>query len=161
MSGEPWSGVSSSGLSGVREAARAPGWSPQPLPHRYRSLVRPTPRSSRCPAVPSKRNADNAVTGTERHLHQKPRPRLRQPRISTASEHSPAALTATARLLNQPYKTNRIVPQLFRRSTEVDGIPMSGQSAEHKAEQRRSDSFWWRLAQRRGGIEVGTPAAPG
>jgi hypothetical protein len=33
------------------------------------------------------------------------------------------------------------VPQLIRRATEVDGIRMSGQSAEHKAEQRPGDSL--------------------
>jgi hypothetical protein len=34
-----------------------------------------------------------------------------------------------------------LVPQLIRRATEVDGIRVGGQSAEHKAEHRPSDSL--------------------
>jgi hypothetical protein len=33
-----------------------------------------------------------------------------------------------------PRKPNRIVPQLIRRATEVDGIRVGGQSAAHNAE---------------------------
>ena len=43
--------------------------------------------------------------------------------------------------VKSPRKPNRVVLQLIRRATEVDGIRVGGQSAEHKAEQRPSDSL--------------------
>lgn len=43
--------------------------------------------------------------------------------------------------VKSPYKANRVVLQLIRGATEVDGIRVGGQSAAHKAEQRPSDSL--------------------